>query len=206
MLQPMTSCSGRSPETTCLASTRDFASVTRHGVIFHPDNRDVALFPARIGGRYYALHRPRSSPFMRNDVWLAESPGLICWGNHRCLMGTRDGRWDETRIGAGAAPVRIDEGWLEIYHGADRHHRYGLGAVLLNGVRPWEIVARSEQPLFEPWAPSEQSGFFGNVVFRCGLLCEDDLLKVYYGAADTSICYAEIPLADVRANLGLRAS
>lgn len=189
--------------TTCLASTRDFESFERHGVIFHPDNKDVALFPARIGGKYYALHRPHSSLFVRNDIWLAESPDLLCWGNHRHVIGTRDGRWDETRIGAGAVPFRIDEGWLEIYHGANRDHRYCLGALLLDGEEPGKVLARSEKPLFEPEADYEAAGFFGHVVFTCGLLFEDQTLKIYYGAADTSICYAEIPLADVRTNLGL---
>ncbi len=187
--------------TTCLASTRDFGSFERHGIIFHPDNKDVVLFPASIAGQYYALHRPHSSLFRRNDIWLAESPDLVRWGNHRRLMGTRDGMWDEIRIGAGAAPFRIDEGWLEIYHGADRDNRYCLGTVLLDTEQPWKIIARSDSPLFEPQAPYEHSGFFGNVVFSCGLLFEDDVLKLYYGAADTSICYAEIPLADVRKNL-----
>jgi predicted GH43/DUF377 family glycosyl hydrolase len=189
--------------TTCLASTRDFQSFRRHGVIFHPDNKDVVLFPARIGDRYYALHRPHSSLFLRNDIWIAESPGLLGWGRHRYLMGAREGRWDETRIGAGAVPFRTDKGWLELYHGADRRSRYCLGAALLDGEQPWKILARSARPLFEPEADYERSGFFGQVVFSCGLLFEDQTLKVYYGAADTSLCYAEIPLADVYENLGL---
>ncbi|MCL5280056.1 MAG: glycoside hydrolase family 130 protein [Planctomycetes bacterium] len=189
--------------TTCLASTRDFQSFQRHGVIFHPDNKDVVLFPARIGDKYYALHRPHSSLFLRNDIWLAESPNLIAWGRHRYLMGTREGWWDETRIGAGAVPFRTDKGWIELYHGADRNSRYCLGAVLLDGEQPGKILARSAQPLFEPEAHYERSGFFGQVVFSCGLLFEDNTLKVYYGAADTSLCYAEIPLADVYQNLGL---
>jgi len=188
---------------TCLASTRDFESFERHGVIFHPDNKDVVIFPARIGGKYYALHRPHSSLFLRNDIWIAESPDLISWGNHRHLLGTRDGLWDETRIGAGAVPFRVEKGWLELYHGADRNSRYCLGAVLLDGEQPWKILARSETPVFEPQAHYERAGFFGNVVFSCGLLFEDDVLKVYYGAADTSLCYAEIPLADVYENLNL---
>jgi predicted GH43/DUF377 family glycosyl hydrolase len=189
--------------TTCLASTRDFQSFQRHGVIFHPDNKDVVFFPARIGDKFYALHRPHSSLFLRNDIWIAQSPDLLCWGDHRYLMGTREGLWDEMRIGAGAAPFRTDKGWLELYHGADRNSRYCLGAVLLDGEQPWKILARSDAPVFEPAADYERGGFFGHVVFSCGLLFEDQTLKVYYGAADTSLCYAEIPLADVYQNLVL---
>ncbi len=187
--------------TTSLASTRDFRSFTRHGVIFHPENKDVVIFPEKIGERYYALHRPHSPLFQKNDMWVAESPDLLCWGRHRHLMGLRPGAWDETRIGAGAVPCRIDAGWLEIYHGANRDNRYCLGAVLLDAEQPWRILARSAQPIFTPDAPYEQAGFFGQVVFSCGLLFEDETLKIYYGAADTTTAYAEIRLSDVMATL-----
>lgn len=189
--------------TTSLASTTDFRAFTRHGVIFHPENKDVAVFPARVDGRYCALHRPHSSLFQSNDMWMAESPDLICWGRHRHLMGLREGMWDETRLGAGAVPFRIEEGWLEIYHGADRKNRYCLGAVLLDASAPYKIVARSEAPLVEPQTEYECAGFFGNVIFTCGLLYEEQRLRIYYGAADTTVCYAEVALDDVYENLKL---
>jgi len=188
---------------TCLVSTKDFATFERHGVIFCPDNKDVVIFPGKIGDRYYALHRPSSSLFQRNEIWISESPDLACWGNHRRLMSLREGYWDEVKIGAGAVPFRIKQGWLEVYHGADCNNRYCLGAVLLDGNEPWKIIARSERPILEPEAEYERGGFLGNVVFSCGLLYEDNMLKVYYGAADTCVCYAELPLEDVLENLGL---
>jgi len=183
--------------TTRLASTMDFRTFERHGVIFAPENKDVVLFPEPVSGKYFALHRPHSPLFARNDMWIAESPDLRCWGNHRRLMGPRDRMWDQTRIGAGAPPIRIDEGWLEIYHGADAENRYCLGAVLLEAERPWNILARSQRPVLEPDADYERSGFFGRVVFTCGAILQDRTLKVYYGAADSVTCYAELPLADV---------
>lgn len=183
--------------TTCLASTKDFKSFKRHGIIFCPENKDVVLFPERVEGKHYALHRPVSPLFKRQDIWIAESPGLICWGNHRCLMGPRVGFWDETKVGASAVPFKIEQGWLEVYHGADRNSRYCLGAALLDAEQPWKVIARTEKPILEPQADYEVEGFFGNVVFTCGLLCEEDKLKIYYGAADTCICYAELPLQEV---------
>ena len=189
--------------TTCLASTKDFRTFERRGVIFCPENKDVAIFPERIDGKYYALHRPNSPLFGRNEVWLAESPDLICWGNHRHLMGLRQGLWDEKRIGASAVPFKIEQGWIEIYHGADQDNRYCLGAVLLDSHEPWKVIARSEKPILEPQADYEIEGFFGNVVFSCGLLYEDGKLKIYYGVADTAICYAELSLEDVIENLSL---
>jgi predicted GH43/DUF377 family glycosyl hydrolase len=180
--------------TTCLISTKDFSSFQRHGVIFCPENKDVVLFPEKVGGKFYALHRPVSPLFKKQDIWLADSPDLIAWGSHRHLFGPQPGCWDEAKVGAGAVPLKIEQGWLEVYHGVDRSNRYCLGAVLLDSKEPWKVVARSKEPIFEPEADYECEGFFGNVVFSCGLLCEDDKLRIYYGAADTAICYAELSL------------
>lgn len=189
--------------TTCLASTKDFKSFERHGVIFCPDNKDVAILPEKIGGKYYALHRPVSPLFKKHEIWLAQSPDLTCWGNHRYLMGPQPGLWDDIKVGASAVPFKTEHGWLEIYHGADRNNRYCLGAVLLDSHRPWKVIARSQKPILQPQADYEIEGFFGNVVFNCGLLYEDEKLKVYYGVADTAVCFAELPLQDVLESLNL---
>lgn len=186
-----------------LASTKDFRTFERRGTILCPDNKDVVIFPEPVGRTYRALHRPASSLFARQDMWIAESPDLMCWGNHRILMSTRAGLWDGLKIGAGAVPFKVDGGWLEIYHGADQDNRYCLGAVLLDIERPWIVKARSDRPILEPQESYECDGFFGNVVFTCGALCEDGIAKLYYGAADTSICFAELPLEDILGTLGL---
>jgi len=186
---------------TALAATEDFRNFERKGIVFCPDNKDVVIFPERIGGKYYALHRPVSSLFSRQDMWVSRSPDLVSWGEHQRLMGVREGFWDEMKIGAGAVPVKTDQGWLEVYHGADRQNRYCLGAVLLNASQPWKVKARSDEPILGPEADYEREGFFGDVVFSCGLLYEQEMLKIYYGASDTSICYAEIGLKEVLDNL-----
>jgi predicted GH43/DUF377 family glycosyl hydrolase len=189
--------------TTCLASTTDFRSFQRHGAIFCPENKDVVFLPERINGKYYALHRPVSTLFEKHDIWIAESADVRGWGNHRRVMGPRAGHWDEVKIGASAVPFKTLHGWLEIYHGADRNNRYCLGAVLLDSEEPGTVVARAERPILEPQADYEIQGFFGNVVFSCGLLHEDDKLRIYYGVADSAIAYAEIPLPAVLQKLNL---
>jgi len=189
--------------TTSLASTKDFKSFESHGVIFCPDNKDVVLLPERIDDRFYALHRPASPLFKRYEIWMAESTDLLCWGNHRYLMGPRRNGWDDAKIGAGAVPFRIEQGWLEIYHGADKNNRYCLGAVLLDAHQPWKVIARTEKPVLEPQTNYEIEGFFGNVVFSCGLLYENEKIRIYYGVADTAVCYAELTLKEVLKNLKL---
>lgn len=189
--------------TTCLASTKDFKSFERHGIIFCPDNKDVVIFPEKVEAKYYALHRPVSNLFGKQEMWISESPDLWSWGNHRYLMGPRPGFWDEIKIGASAVPFRIEQGWLEVYHGVDKNNRYCHGAILLDSKEPWKVISRTERPIFEPEADYEVNGFFGNVVFSCGLLCEDNKLKIYYGAADTVTCYAELSLEDTIKALNL---
>src|ERR1041384_8121528 len=66
---------------TALAATRDFNSFERHGIIFPPENKDVVLFPERIGNQHFALHRPNAAtPFTKPEMWLARSPDLFHWG------------------------------------------------------------------------------------------------------------------------------
>ncbi|WP_159881405.1 glycoside hydrolase family 130 protein [Paenibacillus puerhi] len=184
-----------------LASTRDFVRTQRHGLIFPPENKDVILFPESIGGLYYALTRPVPKAIGQPEIWISESPDLLHWGNHRFLMGLREDAWDSGRIGGGAVPLRVEAGWLELYHAADRNDRYCMGAVLLDADDPGKVLARTPGPILEPETDYELHGFFGGVVFSCGVLLDGDTIRMYYGAADTSMACAELSLSDVLAQL-----
>jgi predicted GH43/DUF377 family glycosyl hydrolase len=98
--------------------------------------------------------------------------------------------WDSERIGAGAAPIKTNKGWLEIYHGADANHRYCLGAMLLDLNDPARILARSQEPIMEPITDYEKKGFFGNVIFTNGHIVNGDTATIYYGASDEVVCGA----------------
>ena len=105
--------------------------------------------------------------------------------------------WDCSRIGAGAAPIKTERGWLAIYHGADHQNRYCLGALLLDKNNPSKVVGRSKKPIMEPTADYEKEGFFGNVVFTNGHIVKDDQLILYYGASDSVICSAEFSISEI---------
>ena len=188
---------------TRLASTKDFRQVTKLGNMFHPDNKDVAIFPKKINGSYFALHRPSTSDYGKPEIWLAQSSDLVYWGNHQRLVEVRPTEWDSARIGAGAVPFLTPKGWIEIYHGATADNQYCLGALLLDADKPWVVLARSQKPLVEPTAAYETSGFFGNVVFTCGALVDDGLVRVYYGASDDSVCCLELTVDEIFENLGI---
>jgi len=194
-------CSAVTGVTTCLASTKDWKNFKRHGVIFTPDNKDICIFPEKINGKYYAFNRPHSAEYGTRDMWISESPDLISWGNHRLCMTARKDMWDDCRVGCSAVPFLTDKGWLEIYHGASLEDRYCLGAVLMDKDEPWKIIARMDEELMKPETEYELKGFYGNVIFNCGALFEEGMVRIYYGGADTVTAYAEVPLADIMSKL-----
>jgi predicted GH43/DUF377 family glycosyl hydrolase len=181
--------------------TKDWKQFDRRGMIFPPHNKDCAIFEEKINGKYYALHRPSSPELGGNYIWIAESPDCIHWGNHQLLAKTRAGKWDSARLGAGAAPIRTEKGWLEIYHGATKEHRYCLGALLLDLNDPSIVLARSEEPIMEPIMEYEKTGFFGNVVFTNGHIVTGDTITIYYGASDEVICGAEFSISEILQSL-----
>lgn len=180
-----------------LMSTSDWRHFSREGMILPPHNKDCALFEEKIGNKYYCLHRPSGLDLGGNFIWVSSSIDLRHWGRHECILRTREGWWDSARIGAGASPVKTSEGWLELYHGADRQNRYCLGAVLLDLENPSRVLARSLDPILEPAADYELTGFFGNVVFTNGHLVDGDKITMYYGASDEVICGATLSIESI---------
>ena len=177
---------------TALASTTDFRSFERHGVIFCPENKDVLLFPQRIRGRHAALHRPNpATHFAAPEMWLAWSDDLLHWGGHQRLLGGGCG-WSAGRIGGGCPPLPTGRGWLAIYHGNDRaaggpHGNvgaYAAAAFLMDRDDPTRIVAHSDGPILRAEADFERRGFLPDIVFPTGLVEQEQTVLVYYGAAD----------------------
>jgi predicted GH43/DUF377 family glycosyl hydrolase len=183
--------------TQTLATTRDWVTFHKRGLLLGPENMDVAIFPERVNGRYALLHRPVPRMLGGPNIWVAYSPDLEHWGDHHFLMGTTARGWASGRIGAGAVPFKTDRGWVEIYHGATRQDRYCLGAILLDLERPHRMLARTREPILSPEAPYEVQGFVPNVVFACGALVDGDRVTIYYGAADEVIAAADLSLAEI---------
>ncbi len=177
---------------TALLSTTDFLHFERRGLIFLPENKDVAIFPEKIGGRYLAFSRPSPGGIGRPGIWLSESDDLLHWGRHRHFYSGEAGDWEGGKVGGGAPPIRTGRGWVKIYHAVSGEGRYCLGAMLLDAENPAKILAKSPCPLLQPDEIYEQEGFFGNVVFSCGCILEDGVFRIYYGAADDKVCRADI--------------
>ncbi len=190
---------------TALASTEDFRMYERRGIIFPPENKDVVLFPGRIGGEHVALHRPNPRMhFSAPGMWLAHSSDLLRWGGHKPLhAGTAP--WETGRIGAGPPPIATPRGWLEIYHGMTFTDApgvvgaYSAGLLLLDAEEPARVLYRAREPILTPETPFELEGFVPSVVFPTGIVRRDDILQVYYGAADTAVGLVELSLEELLA-------
>jgi len=175
-----------------LISTRDFRHFERHGVILPDhDDKDAALFPDKIGGRYAMLHR------ILPDICVSYSDDLLRWGDTRRVIGPRPGFWDNNRIGAGNSPIRTDRGWLNFYHGVDEKRVYRLGILILDLEDPTKTVYRSDEPCLEPEDDYERDGPVPNVVFSCGAVEKDGQYLVYYGGADRCVAAASIRVDEV---------
>lgn len=190
-----TAVSGRGV-TVALASTSDFVTFERHGIIFPPYQKDVVLFPEKVRGRYVCRHRPFKSKFNDACIWTAYSPDLQCWGHHEMTLPPSPDSWEANRVGCGATPIKTDDGWLELYHAADAQGRYALGAMLSDLDHPQRVLTRSRKPIFQPEAEYELAGVYHHCVFHNGLVVEDDgTLRVFYGAADR-ICACALTAVD----------
>lgn len=189
---------------TALAETTDFRRFERRGAIFCPENKDVVLFPDRIGGQYIAVHRPNPHQhFTPPEMWLARSPDLEHWGAHAFFYSGGAGAWDAGRIGAGPPPVRIDEGYLLVYHGMSSPLDspdlgvYAAGALLLDAQDPSRILKRTPEPFFVPTEDFESTGFVSAVVFPTGIVRRGDEVLLYYGAADESTGVVGFAVSDI---------
>lgn len=176
----------------CLASTKDFRTVNRMGLVIHPYNKDAVLFPRRINGKYCLLHRPTAGPL--ENIWLSESDDLLHWGNPRCVLEEEDQPgWDSGKVGAGPPPFETPHGWGLIFHGVKHMNsgwEYRFGVAMLEKENPARIVYRWPEWVFGPTEPYEVNGDKPGIIFPTGLLLWDDSLSIYYGAADTSVALA----------------
>lgn len=183
--------------TQCLASTKDFVTWEKHGIIFAPENMDAMIFPEKVRGKYAALHRPYPRMIGSPNMWVAYSPDLIHWGEHAFMLGCAEGTWESGRVGGGAVPFMTDRGWLEIYHAATPEDHYCLGALLLDCDYPEKVLAKSAVPMLSPEAPYEVEGFKPNVVFTCGAVTSGDTVTIYYGASDHVMAAARMSISEI---------
>lgn len=186
-----------------LALTEDFRSFERIGVIAHAWDKDAALLPRRINGKFVLFHRPMVGD--SGHIWMSVSDDLKSWVDRRPVLRARQGGWwDANKIGLSPPPIETEEGWLMIYHGVRQHASgsiYRLGLALFDLERPDVCLRRGREWVMGPREPYELLGDVPYVVFPCGTTVGDDgdTLNVYYGAADTCIGLATASIKELLA-------
>jgi len=185
---------GRAGPGVSLALTEDFRTFDRCGLVMQPDDKDAALLPRRIDGSFALIHRPMTDSGAH--VWMSLSPDLRNWGSHKLVLPARRGAWwDANKVGLSPPLIETEAGWLMLYHGVRitaSGSLYRLGVALLDHDRPEQCLARGDSWIFGPEAPYERDGDVDDVAFPCGYTLgkDGDTLRLYYGAADTSVALA----------------
>jgi beta-1,4-mannooligosaccharide/beta-1,4-mannosyl-N-acetylglucosamine phosphorylase len=183
-------CNGFHGPTIGLGYTHDFKEFHFIENALLPYNRNGALFPRKINGRYMLLSRPSDTGHTAfGDIFLSQSEDMIHWGRHRFVMKPQQ-PWESTKIGPGPCPIETSEGWLMFHHGvltSCNGYVYSFGATILDLEQPWKVRYRCKPYLFNPREIYELAGDVPNVTFPCAALtdAETGRMTIYYGAADT---------------------
>jgi predicted GH43/DUF377 family glycosyl hydrolase len=187
---------------THLYLTKDFRSWLRAGRLTNAavDDRDVVIFPEKIGGKFYTLHRPmqwhgKGYPNRWPGIWIAASDDLLEWKTLQ-LLAKGESAW-ENKIGANNPPLKTPQGWLQIYHGVGADKQYRLGALLLDLKDPTRVTHRTPRPIYEPTAEYETKGIYNGVCFPCGHAVINGTYFLYYGGGDVHCAVCTAPLRDL---------
>ncbi len=187
------------------ASTKDFIIFKKHGVII-PDinNKDAMMFPELINNQVVLIHRvePNIQFAFFDSIDQMLSGDKLYWQNYlkridEFTVMRPQFDWEYSKIGAGAPPIKTEQGWLMIYHGVDKNLVYRAGAALLDLEDPTKVIGRLHYPILEPERNYELKGDVPNVVFPEGTALFDDELFIYYGGADKVIAMAKVDINEL---------
>ena len=168
-------------------------------------DKDAAIFPQKIKGKYAILHRVGTSIWLDLVDSLSFEEGK--WIKGDVIMSPRQEQPPAEKIGIAAPPIETKWGWLLLYHVVSKRepYHYSVSAALLDIDDPTCVIARRKTLLLEPEMPYEREGQVPNVVFPCGSVVINDQLFVYYGGADKVIGVATVKLSELLEGLLLQA-
>jgi predicted GH43/DUF377 family glycosyl hydrolase len=174
-----------------LVETSDFLSFqfrTLNGPA--AQNKGMAMFPRKIGGRYAMLSRQDNE-----NIYLMFSDNAHFWNEAKVLLKPTF-PWELVQLGNCGSPIETEAGWLVLSHGVGPMRKYCIGAFLLDRDDPSKVIGRLTEPLLKP-NQNEREGYVPNVVYTCGALVHNGELIIPYGLADHATGFATVPLAEV---------
>ena len=157
-------------------------------------NKGMALFPRRIGGRYAMLSRQDDE-----NLLLMFSDSLHHWSNPQVILRPAE-MWESVKIGNCGSPIETEAGWLVITHGVGPMRKYCIGAALLDLDDPTKVIGRLRAPLLSPEG-NEREGYVPNVVYSCGSMLHGRDLILPFAMSDKASAIATVSLDDLLAAL-----
>jgi predicted GH43/DUF377 family glycosyl hydrolase len=174
-------------------------------ILISPPNvpdKDAAIFPKLIKGKYAILHRFGVSIWLDyvDDLQFGDNK----WLKGSIIMSPKDELSDTEKVGISGPPIETREGWLLLYHCVSRKTQpmtYYVAVALLDLKDPSKVLARRKVPILQPEMSYELYGQVNNVVFPCGAVVIGEELFVYYGGADSVIGVATMKLSELMNSL-----
>lgn len=176
-----------------LISTRDFRRFrisTLNGSA--ATGKGMALFPRRIGGRWWMLGRQDGE-----TLSVMSSDHLHFWHDAAAILAPTEA-WNLVQVGNCGSPIETAGGWLVLTHGVGPMRRYCIGAMLLDREDPTRVIARLPGTLLEPTG-DERQGYVPNVLYSCGGLLHAGRLVLPYAMSDSASGVAVMPVDDLLA-------
>lgn len=180
----------------CLATSPDLVHWQRRGILLPAYQgkwnvkwtKSGAIVPRKIAGKWWMYYLGTTAD-NTDQMGLAWSSDLLHWTDAlpQPVLPRRPGRFDSRVVEPGPPPVITRDGIFLIYNGADDHLVYRTGWVLFDKNDPGKVLARAQNPIFEPSEPWEKVGQVPNVVFVEGMVREGSRWLFYYGGADKYI-------------------
>lgn len=157
-------------------------------------NKGMALFPRRIGGRYAMLSR-----YDDENLFLMYSDSPYYWADPQLILKPV-ATWESVKIGNCGSPIETKEGWLVITHGVGPMRKYCIGAALLDLDDPTRVIGRLREPLLSAGG-SEREGYVPNVVYSCGSMIHGPELILPFAVSDLASTIVSVSLDELLATL-----
>lgn len=104
------------------------------------------------------------------DIWIVFFLDLCSFGDYCYLFGICFGEYDSGWVGGGCVLIKIEEGWLILYYGVIEENCYVMGVVFFDLNDLMIVLKRMKMFILELVVDYEKNGFFGDVVFVCGVI------------------------------------
>lgn len=192
-----------------LVVTSDFQKIDQKYPVTNFNSKAMGLFPEKIKGKMAAVLTANTDippakialAFFDEEeqIWSPDfwTKWYLSLDNHVIPLL----RHINDQIEVGTTPVKTGEGWLLLYAYIKNYFSpgriFGIEAVLLDFDNPSKVIGRTKELILSPEEEYEHSGNVPNVIFPSGALIENDELKLYYGATDTTCALATCPLSDL---------